>query len=144
MPEAFSINGQVVEKGENRTVILNSYELHTKTKLEIPVHVHRAKEPGPSVLLCAGMHGEETNGIEIIRKVISRDEVRNLNCGTLVAIPVINVISFLYGSRDLPDGRDHFAVNSTFTVSPPRTSIVRSFGSFPSRPGPGFGRKVIV
>jgi hypothetical protein len=52
------------------------------------------------------MHGEETNGIEIIRKVISRDEVRKLKCGTLVAIPVINIVSFLYGSRDLPDGRD--------------------------------------
>jgi uncharacterized protein len=106
MQKTLFINDQPIEAGENRTVILNSYELHTKTKLEIPVHVHRAEKEGPSLLLCAGMHGEETNGIEIIRKVISRDEVRNLKCGTLVAIPVINVISFLYGSRDLPDGRD--------------------------------------
>jgi hypothetical protein len=52
------------------------------------------------------MHGEETNGIEIIRKVISREEVQGLKRGTIIAIPVINVISFLYGSRDLPDGRD--------------------------------------
>lgn len=58
------------------------------------------------MLLSAGMHGEETNGIEIIRKVISNREIQNLKCGTLVAIPVINIISFLYGSRDLPDGRD--------------------------------------
>jgi predicted deacylase len=101
-----SINGQSVKPGQNKTVILNSYELHTKTKLEIPVHVIHSKVKGPSVLLCAGMHGEETNGIEIIRKVISRSEVQDLKCGTLVAIPVINVISFLYGSRDLPDGRD--------------------------------------
>ncbi len=100
------INGQTVEPGESKTVILNSYELHTKTKLEIPVHVIHSKQKGPSLLLCAGMHGEETNGIEIVRKVMSRDEVRDLQCGTLVAIPVINVISFLYGSRDLPDGRD--------------------------------------
>ncbi len=106
MQETLTINEQSVEPGENKTVVLNSYELHTKTRLEIPVHVHRSTEPGPSLLLCAGMHGEETNGIEIIRKVISRDEVRALKCGTLVAIPVINVISFLYGSRDLPDGRD--------------------------------------
>ena len=69
------INGQTIEAGENKTIILNSYELHTKTRLEIPVHVIRAKEPGPSILLSAGMHGEETNGIEIIRKVISREEV---------------------------------------------------------------------
>jgi predicted deacylase len=106
MQEALTINGQKTEPGESRIVVLNSYELHTKTRLEIPVHVIHAMNRGPSVLLCAGMHGEETNGIEIIRKVISRDEVQNLRCGTLIAIPVINVISFLYGSRDLPDGRD--------------------------------------
>lgn len=106
MQKNININGELIQPGENKTVILNSYELHTKTNLQIPVHVIHSKEPGPSVLLSAGMHGEETNGIEIVRKIISRDEVRDLKCGTLIAIPVINVISFLFGSRDLPDGRD--------------------------------------
>lgn len=106
MQETIVINEQPVEPGETRTVILNAYELHTKTKLEIPVNVIHSTEPGPKLLLSAGMHGEETNGIEIIRKVITRDEVKALRCGTLIAIPVINVISFLYGSRDLPDGKD--------------------------------------
>jgi predicted deacylase len=106
MQKAITINGQNVKPGQTKTVILNSYELHTKTNLQIPVHVINSKVKGPTVLLCAGMHGEETNGIEIIRKVISREEVRKLKRGALVAIPVINVISFLYGSRDLPDGRD--------------------------------------
>jgi predicted deacylase len=100
------INKQLINVGENKTVVLNSYELHTKTKLEVPVHVHRSSKEGPTMLLCAGMHGDETNGIEIIRKIISRDDVQNLQCGTLIAIPVINVISFLYGNRDLPDGKD--------------------------------------
>jgi predicted deacylase len=106
MQHSIIINNQPVEAGENKVVILNAYELHTKTRLEIPVHVFHSKEKGPVMMLSAGMHGEETNGIEIIRKIISRTEVQNLKCGTLVAIPVINVISFLYGSRDLPDGRD--------------------------------------
>lgn len=106
MQDSITINDQTVEPGESKTIVLNSYELHTKTNIEIPVHVVRAKNPGPSLLLSAGMHGEETNGIEIIRKVMSRQEVQNLKCGTLVAIPVINIVSFLYGSRDLPDGRD--------------------------------------
>ncbi len=106
MQGAISINGQRVEPGESKTVILNSYELHTKTNLEIPVKVIRAEKSGPSVLLCAGMHGEETNGVEIVRKVLAHEQVLKLRRGTLVAIPVINVISFLFGSRDLPDGRD--------------------------------------
>lgn len=107
MQNTITINGQTIEPGQSKTVILNSYELHTKTKIEIPVHVINSKQKGPAVLLSAGMHGEETNGIDIIRKVISHKEVRdNMLCGTLIAIPVINIISFLYGSRDLPDGRD--------------------------------------
>lgn len=106
MQEPITVNKQTIYPGENRTVILNSYELHTKTMLQIPVHVFHAIERGPALLLSAGMHGEETNGIEIIRKVVSRNEVQQIKRGTLIAIPVINVISFLYGSRDLPDGRD--------------------------------------
>lgn len=106
MQKTITINGQNIEPGETKTVILNSYELHTQTKLEIPVIVIHSKKEGPAVLLSAGMHGEETNGIEIIRKVITNPGVQTLKCGTLIAIPVINVISFLFGSRDLPDGRD--------------------------------------
>jgi uncharacterized protein len=106
MQTTLIINNQKIEPGENKTVILNSYELHTKTKIEIPVHVIHSKNKGPCVLFSAGMHGEETNGIEIVRKVMAHEAVENLICGTLIAIPVINVISFLYGSRDLPDGRD--------------------------------------
>lgn len=102
----FIINSQVVKPGENKQIVLNSYELHTKTKIEIPVFVFRSNKPGPNILLCAGMHGEETNGIEIIRKLITRDEIKKLNCGSVIAIPVINSVSFLFGSRDLPDGRD--------------------------------------
>lgn len=106
MQKTITINGQQIAPGENRTVILNSYELHTKTKVEIPVHVVHSKNEGPALLLSAGMHGEETNGIEIIRRIITRPEVQSLKCGTLIVIPVINVVSFLFGSRDLPDGRD--------------------------------------
>jgi len=102
----FKINTQTVSPGESKQVVLNSYELHTKTSIEIPVFVFRSHTEGPTILLSAGMHGEETNGIEIIRRIITRDEVKHLNCGNIIAIPVINSVSFLFGSRELPDGRD--------------------------------------
>lgn len=102
----FVINAQTVSPGECKQIVLNSYELHTKTSIEIPVFVFRSQAEGPTLLLSAGMHGEETNGIEIIRRIITREEVRHLNCGNIIAIPVINSVSFLFGSRDLPDGRD--------------------------------------
>lgn len=104
--EDFIINAQTVRPGENKQIVLNSYELHTKTKIEIPVFVFRSHAEGPTILLSAGMHGEETNGVEIIRKIITRKEVKQLKCGSIIAIPVINSVSFLFGSRELPDGRD--------------------------------------
>lgn len=106
MQQPIIINKQLINGGDNKTVILNSYELHTKSSIKIPVHVFRSKNPGPSVLFSAGMHGEETNGIEIIRKLVGRKELQELNCGTVIAIPVINIVSFLYSARDLPDGKD--------------------------------------
>ncbi len=100
------INGTVIKPGEHKKLVLNAHQLHTKTSIEIPVHVYRAAKEGPTMLISSGMHGDETNGIEILRKLIARDEVNNLKCGTVIAIPVINIVSFLFGSRELPDGRD--------------------------------------
>ena len=100
------IHEKLIAPGENRIISLNTYELPTKTKIEIPIHVFRSKQAGPTVLLSAGMHGDEINGIEVIRKIITRKEIQDLLCGTLIAIPVMNTVSFLYQSRDLPDGRD--------------------------------------
>ncbi|HTA63132.1 MAG TPA: succinylglutamate desuccinylase/aspartoacylase family protein [Bacteroidia bacterium] len=103
---SIKIHQETIALGENKIVSLNTYELPTKTKIEIPIYVFRSQLPGPTVLLSAGMHGDEINGIEVIRKIIIRKEIQNLLCGTLIAIPVMNTVSFLYQSRDLPDGRD--------------------------------------
>ena len=100
------IHQETIAAGENKIVSLNTYELPTKTKIEIPIHVFRSKQAGPTVLLSAGMHGDEINGIEVLRKIITRKEIQSLLRGTLIAIPVMNTVSFLYQSRDLPDGRD--------------------------------------
>jgi predicted deacylase len=100
------IHDRAILPGESIDLILNSYPLHTKTHIEVPVFVTRAPEDGPVVLFCAGMHGEETNGIEIIRRLMLRDEVKKLKKGAIIFIPVLNTISFLFGSRDLPDGKD--------------------------------------
>jgi predicted deacylase len=100
------INGTDIKPGSSAQINLNLYQLPTKTVIEIPVYVFRSIHPGPTILLLAGMHGDEINGIEIVRRLISRKEVRKPLCGSIIAIPVINIISFLYGSRELPDGRD--------------------------------------
>ncbi len=106
MLESLVINSQIINPSENKTIVLNTYTLHNKSEAQIPVHVFHSGKKGPTLLLSAGMHGEETNGIEIIRRIINRQEVKELKCGILITIPVINVVSFLYNSRDLPDGKD--------------------------------------
>src|SRR3954471_17850673 len=100
------INGTDIKPGSSAQINLNLYQLPTKTVIEIPVYVFRSIHPGPTILLLAGMHGDEINGIEIVRRLISRKEVRKPLCGSVIAIPVLNIVSFLYGSRELPDGRD--------------------------------------
>lgn len=85
---------------------MNEYGLPTHTAMDVPVHVFRSGEPGPVLLLMAGLHGDEINGIEIIRKLLRAGHFRNLERGSVIAIPIVNIISFLNGSRELPDGRD--------------------------------------
>lgn len=100
------INSTTISPGENIKVNLNVYYLPTGAKMEIPVYVFRSKKKGPSVLFMAGMHGDETNGIEIMRNLLKERSFENLDRGSVVAIPITNVVSFLNRSRELPDGRD--------------------------------------
>jgi uncharacterized protein len=100
------INGVEIDRGTSTQVNLNSYNLPTRTVIDIPVYVFRSINPGPVVLFLAGMHGDEINGIEIIRNLIVDKTFDKLTQGTVIAIPVINIISFVYGTRSLPDGRD--------------------------------------
>jgi len=106
MPKEIVINNQVIKLGKEAEVNLNVYRLPTRTIMEIPVHVFRSEEDGPVLLLTAGLHGDETNGIEIVRQLIRGNYFKKLLKGTVLAMPIINIISFLNGSRDLPDGKD--------------------------------------
>lgn len=103
---AILINGVYIGPGEAVEVKMNEYYLPTRTAMAIPVHVFRSNEEGPTLLLMAGLHGDEINGIEIIRKLIRGNYFKELVHGSVIAMPVVNVISFLNGSRALPDGRD--------------------------------------
>lgn len=100
------INGTNIGSGENTRVNLNVYYMPTGARMEIPVHVFRSKKKGPSVLFMAGMHGDEINGIEILRNLLKEKYFESLDRGSVVAIPIVNVVSFLNSSRELPDGRD--------------------------------------
>lgn len=99
------ILGQEILPGKGAELNLDVARLHTSTPIQVPVIVHRAKNDGPVLLLMAGMHGDEINGMEVIRRVI-RKGWNKPNAGTVICIPVFNIFGFLNVSRELPDGRD--------------------------------------
>ncbi|MCV9927766.1 succinylglutamate desuccinylase/aspartoacylase family protein [Flavobacterium sp. LS1R49] len=99
------IFGESILPGESKTINVEIARLHTTTKLNIPVIVRRSKVEGPVVLFSAGIHGDEINGVEIVRQIISKKINRPLR-GTIICIPVINMYGFVNKAREFPDGRD--------------------------------------
>ena len=79
--------------------------LPSHTLLDMPVFVYKGKEKGHNLLLTAGIHGDEINGIVILRRLISEKHLMP-DVGTVIAIPLVNIYGFLQNSRNLPDGKD--------------------------------------
>lgn len=99
------IFGESIVPGESKTINVEIARLHTTTKLNIPVIIRRSKIDGPVVLFSAGIHGDEINGVEIVRQIISK-KINRPKKGTIICIPIINVYGFVNKSREFPDGRD--------------------------------------
>jgi predicted deacylase len=100
-----AINGVDVGPGERTTIDLPVARLYTHTPLTMPVHVVRGRKPGPQLFVSAAIHGDEINGVEIVRRLLKLPLLRQLR-GALVAIPIVNVYGFIQHSRYLPDRRD--------------------------------------
>ena len=106
-----TIDGIQIKPGESRYLELNVARLPSGTQITMPVHVVRSENPGPVILLSGGMHGDEVNGIEIVRRFLNKNITGKLLKGSIVAMPIINVYGFINFSRDVPDGKD---VNRSF------------------------------
>lgn len=100
-------------------------KLHTRTPLSIPIIVQRAKKKGPTVLITAGIHGDEVNGVEIVRQIISRG-YNKPEAGMIICIPIVNIFGFLNQTRQFPDGRD---LNRSFPGSK-KGSLASRFAYF--------------
>ncbi|KTC84832.1 succinylglutamate desuccinylase/aspartoacylase family protein [Legionella brunensis] len=99
------IADEVIKAGQSRCVKLSLAMLYTSTPIEIPVYVFHGKKEGPILFVTAAIHGDEINGVEIIRRLHHAPQVKRLR-GTLITIPVVNVYGFFLHSRYLPDRRD--------------------------------------
>ena len=102
---AFSIGDVKVAPGSRATVNLPVARLYTHTSMDMPVHVINGRRQGPCLFVSAAIHGDEINGVEIIRRLHHLRVLRRLR-GTLITIPIVNIFGFIHHSRYLPDRRD--------------------------------------
>lgn len=103
--DVLEILGKKIHPGKGAVINLNMAKLYTTTSVEVPVIIERSKKPGPVILITAGIHGDEINGVEIVRQIISKNINKPVK-GTIICIPVVNVFGFLNLAREFPDGRD--------------------------------------
>jgi len=94
-----------IAPGQTRQIKMPVVRLYTDTDISMPVHVIRSRREGPTVFVSAAVHGDELNGIEIIRRLIRQKTLR-LSSGTLILVPMVNVYGVLNQSRYMPDRRD--------------------------------------
>ncbi len=100
-----SFAGEEVAPGETKKISIHVSSLYDGTDLSMPIEVIRGVEPGPVLFVSAAIHGDELNGIEIIRRLLKRPSLKKIK-GTLIAVPVVNVFGLINRSRYLPDRRD--------------------------------------
>ena len=110
MPDKIDIGGYKIARGEDKLIHLSIARLPTYTNIDLPIRVIRGEEKGPVLLLSGGLHGDEINGTEIVRRMLYRKLVDPIK-GTIIAIPLMNVYGFIQNVRGVPDGKD---INRSF------------------------------
>lgn len=103
--ECIIIGNEIVRPGERRTILLSMPKLYDWTPVSLPIHVINGLEEGASLCVTAAIHGDEINGVEIIRRFLRKKGLKHIR-GSLIAIPIVNVYGFLYQKRYLMDRKD--------------------------------------
>ena len=103
--QPITIGGVEIPAGRRTTVRFPLPSQSRYAPVSLPVKVIHGRRPGPKLFLTGAIHGDEINGVEIIRRVFASSRVRHLR-GTLVGIPIVNIYGFNTQSRYLPDRRD--------------------------------------
>ena len=101
----FKFGGEALKPGTSETIELEVSVLANSTRFNLPVHVVHGAKAGPCFFMSAAIHGDEIQGVEIIRRVLASLREKTLS-GTVLAVPIVNSFGFLTHSRYMPDRRD--------------------------------------
>lgn len=129
---SLEIGGTRIERGRSYSIELPIAQLYTHAPLTMPVQIVAGKRLGPVMFVSAAVHGDELNGVEIIRRLLRSPRLKGLR-GTLIAVPIVNVPGFIQRSRYLPDRRD---LNRSFPGHPT--------GSLAGRIAHGFIQEIVA
>ncbi|WP_421868299.1 succinylglutamate desuccinylase/aspartoacylase family protein [Motiliproteus sp.] len=99
------IAGVKLKPGERRQLHLDLARLYDHTRLDLDIEVIHGRQAGPTLLVCAAIHGDELNGVEICRQLLKHKSLNRIK-GTLIVVPVVNIFGFIHRTRYLPDRRD--------------------------------------
>jgi predicted deacylase len=99
------IGGYRIEPGSVSKIELPVAKLYTDAEVSLPIKIFRGKKDGPTIFISAAVHGDELNGIEIIRRLINQKSFEIIR-GTVIAVPMVNVYGVVNLSRYMPDRRD--------------------------------------
>lgn len=103
--DSFEIGPVRVRAGRKQALALPITRLVTGADVDLPVRVVHGRQEGPTVWIDAAIHGDEAVGVEVIRQVLADLDAKKLR-GTVIAVPIVNVLGFMNGDRYLPDRRD--------------------------------------
>lgn len=103
--EPITVGDVTVQPGRKVQIELPFARVVTGATESLPVKVINGRSAGPNVWLSAAIHGDELNGIQIIRRVIKDLDAKSLR-GAVIAVPIVNPLGFIVQSRYLPDRRD--------------------------------------
>ncbi|MDN3653241.1 succinylglutamate desuccinylase/aspartoacylase family protein [Thalassotalea ponticola] len=103
--KALKIGEHTILPGETKKIELPVAKLYTDADVHLPVYIVRGRRDGPTMFVSAAVHGDELNGIEIIRRLINLKGFK-ITAGTLIAVPMVNVYGVVNLSRYMPDRRD--------------------------------------
>jgi len=118
--------GTTIAAGTSELLSWSATELFEGVPVSTPVLVVNGLQPGPTLCLTAAIHGDELNGIEMVRRVMHDIAPEKLS-GAIIGVPIVNVQGFRSASRYLPDRRD---LNRYFPGNPNGSAAARIAHSF--------------
>lgn len=124
--EPFAMLGVAVAPGTRERAYWNASQTYAGGDLRTPVEIVHGDRIGPVLCLTSAIHGDELNGVEVVRRILKELEPKRL-AGTVIGVPVVNLFGFSRNSRYLPDRRD---LNRFFPGSPTGSIASRIAHSF--------------